>query len=54
LDYRLQAREDDWSAVVLYYRVKAKEGSDQFWGQAAVWVDRDANGWKVTNYSAVY
>ena len=54
LDYRLHAREDGWSGVVLYYRVKAQEGSDQFWGQAAVWVDRDANGWKVTSYSAGY
>jgi len=53
LGWRLAAREDSWDGVVLYYRVKARE-ADEFWGQAAVWVDREANGWKVVNYSAVY
>jgi hypothetical protein len=53
LDWRLAAREDKWDSAVLYYRVKARDG-DEFWGQAAVWVDRDAGGWKVVNYSAVY
>jgi len=58
LDWRLAAREDVWNGVVLYYYVKARESdrghSDEFWGQAAVWIDRQANVWKITGYSAAY
>jgi hypothetical protein len=58
LDWRLAARKDSRTGVVLYYRVKARRSSpgepDEFWGQAAIEADRQATGWKITSYSAVY
>jgi hypothetical protein len=54
LDSRLVASVETKTGVILYYRVKAEEGREQFWGEAAVGVDHKTEGWKVTNYDAVY
>jgi hypothetical protein len=50
-DWRLQAREDSRSGVVLYYFVELKSDipSDR-WFEAAVWVDSDGGRWQVTDF----
>lgn len=55
-DWRLVAREDGWTHVVLYYRVKTRESdsSREYWGQASIVVDRLRKTWQVTSYNAIY
>jgi len=54
IDSRLWAREDTLHEVKLYYRVKARENSDPFWGEAEVDVERQRDRWIVTSYGAEY
>jgi hypothetical protein len=54
LGSRLVARQDTRTGVMLYYCVKTRDSGEAFWGQAAVAVGRQSNGWKVTSYNAVY
>jgi hypothetical protein len=51
-DWRLEAREDNWSGAVLYYYVHLKgDRPDDPWAEAAVWVDLDGDHWQVTDFS---
>lgn len=56
LDWRLAAREDSRSHAVLYYHVKARESDrpGEFWGQAAVELERTVDVWRVKSYDAAY
>jgi hypothetical protein len=54
LGWRLAAREGTKTGVLLYYRVKSQDSSQEFWGQAMLELSRQGNEWRVTSYSAGY